>query len=75
MTKVSEPSAAELATFLFNVKNRPAIRLWPDAARLRGVSRAAIYSAAKRGEIDTIRTGRRICAVSASLRRELRIDP
>jgi hypothetical protein len=61
----------ELEEILEEIRTRPTVPLWPHAAMALGVSRGSAYAAASRGEIDTIRIGRSIRAVSASLRRRL----
>jgi excisionase family DNA binding protein len=43
----------------------------PEAARILGISRNGGYEAAKRGEIPTIRIGRRILVPKAALERLL----
>lgn len=45
-----------------------------DAAKLLGVSRGHAYEAARRGDLPTIRLGRRIVVPTAALRRLLGID-
>jgi excisionase family DNA binding protein len=47
--------------------------LWPDVGRMLGLSRPSTYSAAKRGEIPTLRIGNRILVPRAALKRLL--DP
>jgi excisionase family DNA binding protein len=39
---------------------RKTFRLWPEAAQILGTGRNATYDAAKRGDIRTIRIGKRI---------------
>jgi hypothetical protein len=56
------------------IKRKPTVRLWPTIAVLRGISKHGVYQAAKRGEIDTIRNGKLILAISASERRKLGIE-
>lgn len=48
--------------------------LWPDTGQALGLSRASAYDAAARGEIPTIRIGRRILVPTAALRRMLAMD-
>jgi hypothetical protein len=55
------------------VKRKPAVRLWPTIAKLRGISKGAVYAAAERGEIDFIQNGRLKLAISASERKKLGI--
>lgn len=43
----------------------------PEAGRMLGVGRSAAYEAARRGDIPTIRIGRRILVPDAALRRKL----
>jgi hypothetical protein len=56
------------------IKRKPTVRLWPTIAKLRGISKGAVYAAADRGEIDFIQNGRLKLAVSASERRKLGIE-
>ena len=56
------------------VMKKPTIPIWPHTAILLDLSRGAAYEAAKRGEIETVRYGKSIKAVSASLRRRLKLD-
>lgn len=46
----------------------------PKAGRALGLSRNASYEAAARGEIETIRFGRRMVVPTAWLRRVLQLD-
>ena len=48
-----------------------AIPIWPDTCHLLGISRYAGYEAAKRGEIPTIRIGKRILVPRVALYRLL----
>jgi excisionase family DNA binding protein len=50
---------------------RATIPLWPDAARRLGVGRAAVYEAARKHEIPTIKIGRKILVPIAALERML----
>jgi len=45
----------------------PATMTIPEAARLLGISRSAAYRAVARGEIPTIRIGRRLLVPTAKL--------
>jgi hypothetical protein len=48
---------------LFGLRHRqarPVIDLWPDVGEILGISRQSTYNAAYRGEIPTIRIGRRL---------------
>lgn len=53
---------------------QPILNLWPTTGRLLGLSRQSTYDAATRGDIPTIRIGRRILVPTAALARLLCID-
>lgn len=46
---------------------RRTIDIWPAAARVLGISRGLAYGMAKRGELPTIRVGRRLLVPIAKL--------
>ncbi len=50
---------------------RQTLNLWPDTGRVLGLSRGATFQAAKRGEIPTIRIGRRLLVPKAVLAKML----
>lgn len=52
----------------------PTVPLWPIAGEALGLSRNGAYDAAGRGEIPTIRLGRKIVVPTAALRRMLQLD-
>jgi len=52
----------------------PTVPLWPVAGEACGLSRNGAYDAARRGEIPTIRLGRKIVVPTAALRRLLQLD-
>jgi hypothetical protein len=64
----------DIEQILEEIHRKPVVPLWPHAGKALGVSRGAIYAAAARNEIEVIRIGRSIKAVSAALRKQLRID-
>jgi hypothetical protein len=64
----------EMKEILQEIRDRPTVPVWPHAAKALGLGRGSAYSAARRGEIDVIRHGRLIKAVSASLRARLKIE-
>jgi hypothetical protein len=64
----------ELAQILEEIRQKPVVPLWPHAGKALGVSRGAIYAAAARNEIEVVRIGKSIKAISAALRKQLRID-
>lgn len=47
------------------------LNLWPDVANLLGISRNSVYGAARRGEIPTIRIGKRLLVAKTILMRIL----
>ena len=56
------------------IKTRPVVPLWPQVGLVLDMSRGSVYEAARNGEIDTIRVGHRIKALTAPLRKKLGID-
>jgi len=56
------------------IKTRPTVPLWPHVGLALNLSRGSVYSAAARGEIETVKIGHAIRAVTAPLRRKLGID-
>lgn len=55
-------------------RTQPTLNLWPTTGHLLGLSRQSTYDAATRGDIPTIRIGRRILVPTAALARLLCID-
>ncbi|MDQ3476864.1 MAG: helix-turn-helix domain-containing protein [Actinomycetota bacterium] len=55
-------------------RDRPTLDLWPETGRYLGLSKCSTYDAAHRGEIPTIRIGRRLLVPTAALRRLLELD-
>ena len=55
-------------------EERPTLPLWPDTGRALDLSRSSTYEAARRGEIPTIRFGRRLVVPTVALRRMLALD-
>jgi hypothetical protein len=56
-----------------SLAGRTTIPIWPDAARLIGVSRNSAYQAAKRGDIPVLRIGGRLVVPVAPLLKMLGI--
>lgn len=52
----------------------PVMDLWPDTGKILRLSKESTYGAARRGEIPTLRIGRRIVVPVAPLRRMLGLD-
>ncbi len=55
------------ATIIPDLSTMPATMTIPEAAELLGISRSAAYRAVARGEIPTIRIGRRLLVPTAKL--------
>ncbi len=55
------------ATIIADLTAMPATMTIPEAAELLGISRSAAYRAVARGEIPTIRIGRRLLVPTAKL--------
>lgn len=58
-------------------EEQPTVPLWPTVGRLFHLGRTATFEAHKRGEFPfpVWRIGGRLVAPTASVRRELRLDP
>jgi excisionase family DNA binding protein len=55
-------------------QERPTLSLYPETAKWMGLSKSSVYAAAERGDIPTIRVGRRLLVPTATLRRMLALD-
>jgi len=55
-------------------EDEPTVSVWPTAGRILGLSRQSAYDAATRGDLPTIRIGRRLLVPTAALRRMLELD-
>jgi len=64
----------EMAEILEDIRTKPTVPVWPHAGKAYGLEKSATYAAANRGEIDIIRVGRAIRAVTAPLRKKLGIE-
>jgi hypothetical protein len=58
---------------LEDIKTRPTVPLWPHAGWAYGLSRPGTYAAARRGDIETLKGGRRRPALTAPMREKLMI--
>jgi hypothetical protein len=58
---------------IHELNTKPLVSLWPTAAMVLGISRSAVYGAAQRGEIETIYIGRLRKAITAPLRKKLKL--
>jgi len=64
----------QLEEAIREVRTKPTVPLWPVVGLVLSMSRCGVYNAAKAGQIETIRYGARIKAVTAPLRRKLGLD-
>jgi hypothetical protein len=64
----------ELKDVLEEIRTKPVVPLWPHLGKLLDLSRGSVYASAARNEIDVIRIGRSIKAVTAPLRKRLGLD-
>jgi hypothetical protein len=64
----------ELKEIMDEIRNKPTVPLWLHVAMALGISRYAVYEAAKRGEIEVFEVGRRKPAITAPLRRKLGLE-
>jgi len=64
----------ELEEIMRDVKTKAVVPVWPHAGVVYGLSRGGAYEAVRRGEIETIRMGRVIRAITAPMRKKLSID-
>jgi excisionase family DNA binding protein len=58
-----------------DAQTQPTMRVWPDVGRALKLSKASTYEAVSRGEIPSIRIGRRLLVPTAALPRMLGLDP
>ena len=64
----------KIADAMQELNTKPLINLWPTAAAILGCSRSEIYAMAARGEIEVLPVGRLKKAITAPLRRKLKLD-
>jgi hypothetical protein len=64
----------DLEEILKEIRTKPVVPVWPHAGMALGLRRGSAYAAAKRNEIDVIRFGRSVKAVTAPLRKRLGLD-
>jgi hypothetical protein len=64
----------KIADAMRELHTKPLINLWPTAAAILDVSRSEIYAMAARGEIEVLPVGRLKKAITAPLRRKLRLE-
>ncbi len=64
----------KLEDIMTDIKTKPTVPLWPHAGAAYDLSRGATYQAAARGEIEVVRIGKSIRAVTSALRKRLGLD-
>jgi hypothetical protein len=64
----------EFNDIMEDIKTKPTVPLWPHAGAAYDLSRGATYQAAARGEIEVVRIGKSIRAVTSALRKRLGIE-
>ena len=64
----------ELKEVLEDIRTKAVVPLWPHVGLVLNISRGSIYAAAHRNEIEVIRIGKSIKAVTAPLRKRLGLD-
>jgi hypothetical protein len=64
----------EIKQIIDEIRLKPVVPPWPHAAVALGMSRGGIYAAIARGDLDTIRIGRSIKVVTATLRKRLGLE-
>jgi len=64
----------QLREIIEDITHKPTVPIWPHVGAALGLSRGAAYAAAKRGDIEIIRIGKLLRAVSAPLRKRLGIE-
>jgi hypothetical protein len=64
----------KLQDAIAEIRTKPVVPLWPHVGLALNLSRGSVYAAARRNEIDVIRVGSAIRAVTAPLRRKLGIE-
>jgi hypothetical protein len=60
--------------FAKQLKENAVLPLWPEAGQILGLKRGAAYSAARSGDIQTIRIGRLLKVPTAWLKQKLALD-
>jgi hypothetical protein len=60
-----------MGDFVKQLKENAVLPLWPEAGQILGLKRGAAYSAARSGDIQTIRVGRLLRVPTAWLKAKL----
>jgi hypothetical protein len=64
----------ELKEILEEIKTRPTVPVWPHAGMALGLTKGGTYAAVHRNEIEVLRFGRLLKAVSAPLRKSIGME-
>lgn len=64
----------DLDAIIEEIKTKPTVPVWPHAGKALGLTKGGAYAAAARDEIEVLRFGRLIKAVSAPLRKRLGLE-
>jgi len=64
----------QLKDAIREIQTKPTVPLWPHIGLALNLSRGSVYAAARRKEIETVKIGHAIRAVTAPLRRKLGMD-
>ena len=64
----------QLKDAIKEIQTRPTVPLWPHVGLALSLSRGSVYAAARRNEIETIKVGHAIRAITAPLHRKLGLD-
>jgi hypothetical protein len=71
---VVENQDPTLAEILADIRTKAAVPLWPHAGKAYDLGKSATYKAAHAGDIEVIRIGRLLKAVTAPMRTRLGLD-
>jgi hypothetical protein len=64
----------DYAAILSDICSKPTVPLWPHAGMAYGLGKSATYNAAHAGQIEVIRIGRLLKAVTAPMRARLGLN-
>ncbi len=64
----------DLNKILEDIKTKPTVPVWPHAGKALGLTKGSTYAAVHRNEIEVLKFGRLIKAVSAPLRKQLGLE-
>jgi hypothetical protein len=64
----------QLEEAIREIQTKPVVPLWPVVGLVLDMNRGSVYRAVNAGEIEVVRYGSRIRAITAPLRKKLGID-